>query len=804
MYEKFPDLDTLYQAMDRDKCIAESGVASANRYPLRFVLFENFSDFYNFVLECAEKGIQVVGIEKWLDAQKTDVFPTYSTLAKRIRDYIKHSNGQDAVIAPFSELARFYTNEDFRGLLKTIRLQEANPFSQENNLRIYIPIIGMQNKLDSFKNDNEIQVWEYGPADTEKPYRLILCRGSQYKLPHDESLYSYSDSVYDWVTLWEKGESVKQSIVCSSRAIFDNAHNAMPDNAFEYVICHNSFELLRDGLGLVPKGIELNQGELPHWDRLASEITDIKSFSFSDFVLRRFNVLQMGDIAFMHFWLKTKDAFSRWLLRTYYLTNYPEGGYLWRVLSHCRTLHTSEIFEYLALSIFGEDCRKVDLDDRRSLLAIGKEYGVRIPEVVEAELRQKLEAISLNPEYGVAGAMKYMTSLTDTEKQLMVAWLGEGRISRENIKDILPDLYAYTAELPHNLFHGETWCVEYFHEYHRSKLSNEPTARLRKLLVDHNDSSASFEAWRNEFKTVKTILWNRDDVEVYYWIDGLGVDWIPFLKRLVEEHQDDGVYLNEVYVATAQLPTTTFINKTELESLPNTCLNKVGDLDTYAHKSKKYPDYICQELQLVRAALEDALTQYNGKKIAIVSDHGISYMAQHGAALALTGAKGEHAGRCSTWKKLPIPQDKRYVIAPNEEMICSLTYDSLADKTPRGQGAHGGATPEEVLVPILIISAQKNQSNYTAKLLQRELSVNEPVIVYEIKGIQTHSMDVPVVQYNGKSYTLHKTSNNHYESEPLSLLESVNSVTLEIGDFSQTDVITVKIGVNEDDIFGDF
>lgn len=804
MYEKFPSLDYLYQEMDRDKHIADVGIASANRYPLRFVLFENFSDFYNFVFKCAEKGIQVVGIEKWLKVQKTDVFPTYSTLAKKICDYIKHSNGRDAVIAPFSELARFYTNEDFRGLIKTIRLQEANLLSQESHLRIYVPIIGMQNKLDSFKNDNEIRVWEYGPVEAEKPYRLILCRGTQYQLPKEESLYSYSDSAYDWVTLWEKGDAVKQSIVCCSRAIFENARNAMPDNAFEYVICHNSFELLQDGLRLIPQSIQLNQDELPHWDRLTSEIKDIKNFSFSSFVLRRFNVLQMGDLEFMHYWLKEKDAFSRWLLKTYYLTEFPGSSYLRRVLGHCRTLHTSELFEQLALGIFEEDCKNVDLQDRHLLLDFGKEHGVRLSEVVECELKKKLEAIAQNPEYGVAWAMKYVTSLSDAEKQLMVAWLGEGRITREDIKEILPDLYAYTAALPHNLFCGETWCADYFSEYICSKISDKPTAQLKKLLKEHNDSSASFESWRNEFKTVKTVLWNRDDIEVYYWIDGLGVDWLPFLKCLVEKHQDDGVYLNEVYVATAQLPTTTFVNKTELESLPNARINKVGDLDTYAHKSKKYPDYICQELELVRTALEDALNQYNGKKIAIVSDHGISYMAQHGAALALADASSEHAGRCATWQKLPVPQDKRYVIAPNEEMICSLSYDSLADKTPCGQGAHGGATPEEVLVPILIISAQKNQSNYTAKLLQRDLSINEPIVIYEIKGMQAHSMEVPVVQYNGKSYTLHKTSNNRYVSEPLSLRESVNSITLEIGAFSQTDMITVKIGVNEDDIFGDF
>lgn len=38
----------------------------------------------------------------------------------------------------------------------------------------------------------------------------------------------------------------------------------------------------------------------------------------------------------------------------------------------------------------------------------------------------------------------------------------------------------------------------------------------------------TFEGWRNHFKTVKTILHNRKDIDVYYWIDGLG--WTGYLS----------------------------------------------------------------------------------------------------------------------------------------------------------------------------------------------------------------------------------------------------------------------------------
>ena len=50
---------------------------------------------------------------------------------------------------------------------------------------------------------------------------------------------------------------------------------------------------------------------------------------------------------------------------------------------------------------------------------------------------------------------------------------------------------------------------------------------------------------------------------------------------------------------------------------------------------------------------------------------------------------------------------------------------------------------------------------------------------------------------------LYKTGNNIYETAAIELSESVNKVSLVIGSYTKTDTISVKIGVSEDDIFGD-
>lgn len=152
-------------------------------------------------------------------------------------------------------------------------------------------------------------------------------------------------------------------------------------------------------------------------------------------------------------------------------------------------------------------------------------------------------------------------------------------------------------------------------------------------------------------------------------------------------------------------------------------------------------------------------------------------------------------------KKGKISLDDQYVVVDDGKTICSLNHDSLSSKTPKGQGAHGGATPEEVLVPILIVSSQKNATCYSVRLLNDELTAMSPIVRYSIKGLT--SVDHPKVIYNKVEYQLHKVADATYESDRLNLVDSVTSITLVIGEYSKSDSLIIKTGVKEDDLFGD-
>jgi hypothetical protein len=800
-YKIFYTLDDLLERVREDKNWDSAESAMLNRYPLRFILFESFNDFNEFVQNRGE-NVYVQSVDKWLDDDSPDTLITYSQLAVRIKEYVKRLPANDFVIAPFSEMARFYDNTrhtEFDSLITTIRLAQSPQDSQLNHQRLYIPIIGMLAKMGRFANDPNIHIWEYKSNQEVNSYELILTRGNIYGIQGIANKYTVATTLRDWLKLWQHGEQITQKIICSSKAIFDNAHNAQPDNAFHYVICNNVYEFLTNGLGLDFGDIKFKSEDIEHWETLAKSI-DISDFSFDDFVNQHFDTFGLVDsLNFIKTWFACDTSFDRWLLSIYYQKKFDNSDYLWRVLQLCDKLNTAELFSNLATVIFDENITDKTIGERKLMLTEASRYNkVTITELAEQKVRTKLCAIAADPERGYYYATKLLTSLTQAEKQLMIEWVGADKMDLSSLKSLYPALYGYLQ--PFAVQTDVPWVNDYFVSYRKAKIANTITPEILDHIAQLNGNPVKFQDWYDEFKTVKTILNNRHDIEVVYWIDGLGMDWLPFISSVIGNHSHDGIYLNEIHIAVAELPTRTENNKTKLQELVNGELKKIGDIDTYAHSHKEYPAYIIEEMRIVEDALNDVITKYNGKKIAFVSDHGITYLSQLSHGLNLAGLESDHAGRVAVRSGSSNVDDEKCIIIEDGKTHCALTHASLCAKVPKGQGSHGGATPEEVLVPIIVVSNQKNANNFTVKLLSDEIVGTNPVVRLSIKGLTT--ADCPTLSYNGVNYLLNKSAHNTYESERLNLVDTCNRITIYIGEsFCQTETISVNTGVEENDPF---
>ena len=804
MQQTFNTLDELIAAVKADKKIIGAGAYTANRYPVRFVLFDNFRDQYGFILKMVDSTRKVC-IEEWIGEEYPDIILTYSRLAD-ILESIMH-NGADAskspdiLVTPFSELARFYDNREymeFDALIATVKGIENNKEDYARHRRMYIPVVGLEGKMSHFYNDSQSMIWYLHGEDRELDYRLVMTSGSTYRVKNIETKYTVASNVMEWLKMWTQS-NITKTILCTSQALYANAAYAQPDNAFSYCSCRNAHDFLVRGLGLELDFIAYRKEDDEYWEKLAAEI-DINDFNFEKFFNKKSDIYDLADYkAFVKTWFEFSDPYHRWLLVAYYTHKFCNEGYICLALEHTHDYTNAAFVEALETCIF--DCANVDEDalaERREALGAAAKEDVAITTEAQQYIKGKLEAIAKGDGY--CAALKYMTTATEAERRLLIGWVGSKKVSLDDIKDIYPDLHAYMQPLGVTLEKNKGWVETYIDGYRMAKIANVYTDEMKDAIAKVNGSETAFYKWYSSFKTTTTLLDGKKDIEVFFWIDGLGIDWIPYIRKVVEDCENEGYYLNEVMIGKALLPTKTSVNKESLEQLTNRPLAKEGDIDSRAHAIRKYPDYLMEDMKVVKEALLKVLKNNPGRKIAIVSDHGMTFLSQLCNGLNLAGYESDHAGRTAHKKNGKAQADSKYIVTGEDgRTICALAHESLLAKVPAGAGCHGGCTPEEVLVPVFIISNHKDQRSWTANLLTREVPANEPYVIFSINGLD--AKDEPVLIYDNKKYSLKSVGDARYMSDRIVMNPAVGKVTLQVGMAKQDFNVKFKFAAEEDDLF---
>lgn len=201
--------------------------------------------------------------------------------------------------------------------------------------------------------------------------------------------------------------------------------------------------------------------------------------------------------------------------------------------------------------------------------------------------------------------------------------------------------------------------------------------------------------------------------------------------------------------------------------------------------------------------MKDVILKQSEKTISIVSDHGFTFLAQkkYGNFMKFNYSGSEHEGRCM-WIEDKFKSDSHFLVhkvekGKNKDKNCllSLRHTSLF-KTPFRE-VHGGATPEEVLVPYFKISSLLEIIEYKIKLIYKEISINNPVLELKIKP---NPINIPTILINSKKYYL-KKENNIWEVKLSDLVPGKYEMELIID--NQYTIFHFKIvgGLQEEDLF---
>lgn len=334
----------------------------------------------------------------------------------------------------------------------------------------------------------------------------------------------------------------------------------------------------------------------------------------------------------------------------------------------------------------------------------------------ESELAYFVSENQVNP----AGEIYNYTDTTVLEKRQIVNWISNNGWS-DMISELYPQLGLYMKKYIFACGSISDQLTEYFDSYKLQKIQNKIEDKFLEL-VDEYGKKYLYTKLPTRDSAINKI--ENKQATYLYWIDALGVEYLSYIIGMANKR---GLSV-KVDITRADLPTITSINKSFYDNWPGGLKYKEEDLDNTKHKEKggffytqdKTPVHIIRELEIIEKAIDAAVSSlalHKCKQFVIASDHGASRLAviKEKENPHQTDTKGEHSGRCC---KAYDEDNREYVVEENGYFV-RTDYERYAGSRAANVEVHGGATLEEIVVPVITLSLKRN-SDVDIRLLNAE------------------------------------------------------------------------------------
>lgn len=487
--------------------------------------------------------------------------------------------------------------------------------------------------------------------------------------------------------------------------------------------------------------------------------------------------------------------------RTYlaYLLKMPDDAYLRAVVQHSKNhiVYKSSLFSYI-------------LEIERDTKEFTEMYALR--KKILADFKYADIAAYLNETYQKGNErIYYLTDNTDEERMEIIKEICKFQIIPTEISTIYPDLAKYLYSY---VFSNKQTpeLTSYFSEYRRLKLLNRIDDAFNNAVIAlSNDGQRIFNILPSKNKLIEKY---DDGRTALCWIDALGVEYLGFIQKLSLEF---GLSIT-ISIGCANLPTLTCFNKDFYDDWQGPKLKKIKELDDIKHEGINYeasdplsaPVHIVKELQIIRNALETIkgklLQGEDYTSILLTSDHGASRLAviSNSENKWEMKEKGKHSGRCCPISDV---DSKPICASKGNDYWVLANYDRFKGGRASNVEVHGGASLEEVIVPVIKIELADTVNKPQIKNLtdnpQYTFDTDPTVILY-------CPYDIPLlcIKMEGKIYKGVKMSDKQYKITITNCRKARRNVTIECfnGDnyITSFDILISSKAVktnNDDDFF---
>ncbi|HSW09775.1 MAG TPA: BREX-4 system phosphatase PglZ [Bacillota bacterium] len=652
------------------------------RYATRFILVSGRNAWEDVVSRLTREVSEVVCLSDFCSGP--DVLPDMT----KVQAHLKGSDHRSILLVPLAECMRLAPDVG-----EVVRILAEWPSGSVR--RLYVPLLAveelllaevrqiprfLQGLLPDFcrlrgEGSVEIAVAPFPAKAVERP----VIEGTR-----------------EYLRRWEKG-SIGAAWIVSNLAPYLSRQQASSE--FVVRIYPSSFDYVTQSAGCGE--LRVDWGSAGKWDWLARQIQAGESLDGA--AQRILGVADYSEQRLLTLWL-TLDENQRWLAWLWSKLRAKPGTYLRHVLDGSREL--GDFDHNAAMTVFPMPRSPAFSRERKELLRC---LGTSL-----------MPPGFWNHYRGLANPLDQIAVLTDLsreEREELV--LCVGRLLSESSPDLwweylevaFPEIAWYLQPVPT----GDEFADTYFRVYNRCRLQDRADEELVAQVARWAEQQLLWDyPTRSDF-----IAEQRVRGSAVLWVDAMGGEWTGLLTHLLAR---DGGIECEVKAVRANLPSVTEVNK-EWESGEEV----IRGLDDIAHHyDYRFPRSYLDAVEVIETVAQRVLALLGERPAAVITaDHGLSRFAvTSGMKLEPPpGAEVEARGRYAVVEDHG--SDSSNVWVTEQGAIYLLTHHRFvgAGGPSRGE-VHSGATPEECLVPAIVVRRAGAEPPLQLVLLTEILKLN--------------------------------------------------------------------------------
>ena len=727
---------TILQTVESLRMEQEKGVE--HRFCCRVIMVTNIQQ-YIALLENLLKIPQAEMISaSYLFDDEADILPRYENLTSSIYE------GKWLILPGVSEYLRFFSSDE----AESHRFDNLWGYTwpANNKGRIIIPLWGCLGEwhdkslhfMDKINRADELY-FDCTNSDDKEQHLDVKVLSSDFRKYKKELIDSHSrviDGLRAWYEYWSNPTAdMTEYMLITSRL-----------NSIRETNGNVSVRIIKDTLSFIR--VNMGDGNILTVESCPEEAQEclfnkaLQGMTVDAAINSCLNIENFSPINVMSQW-NVFNTGKKQLVKLWYHIH-PDSSYLSYVMSKSKNVF--EVEKTILYSIFDvNDTPPMWIDECQALI---KSMQIKIDD----EYLKKVEKITPYEDQ-----IKFLSSATSKERKYLLQLAGKmmkeanGSVS---CCKIFESTYPALASYMDGAIYDEE-LSRYMKLYKKYKLSNT-------LPDDETLYFANMQIESYDFRFAALDIALREvlpEQAIVLWIDALGAEWLPLLYDSLN-HSDLGK-IKRISVTRANLPTETKFNK-QWKQMNVPYDKSLNRLDKLAHNGviddSNY--YACIEEQIdfvtnkIKEKVHDLLKTY--RRVIITGDHGTSRLA----------ARFFHKREGISLKNGKPLSHGRYALMENELHQTKLTDVQIAAKDDKnnayivfknydhfklgGNAAgtddeqaicgeiHGGATPEEVLVPVVVFDSNEelpisvywaeNPVKISMKKVRCHLHFNQPIL----------------------------------------------------------------------------